>query len=187
MVKDKTSNVLSLKLSENFLKENQLRLDETKIDKNLELKQNGKNMIQKLNILALASELNLPKRFIQAGLKNLFTSIAFLLENNPFCVIELGALGNLYSNNRFVYHVPMKPKNDNYFIKKKTVKSLLGKYKDEMTTKEMGEPVGKLTINQSINVNNMSDLKMISRQMMTKEFMGENKGVLFESDQSVIK
>ena len=135
MIKEKSTNVLSLKLSEAFLKDNQLRLDETKIDKNIEFKQTSKSMTHKLNILALSSELNLPKRFVQAGLNNLFASIAFLLESNQNCVIELGNLGNLFSNNRFVYHLPMKIKNDNFFIKKKTVKALLGKYNEEITTK----------------------------------------------------
>ena len=106
------------------------------IDKNIEFKQTSKSMTHKLNILALSSELNLPKRFVQAGLNNLFASIAFLLESNQNCVIELGNLGNLFSNNRFVYHLPMKIKNDNFFIKKKTVKALLGKYNEEITTKD---------------------------------------------------
>ena len=62
MIKEKSNNVLSLKLSEAFLRENQLRLDETKVDKNIEFKQASKNFIKKFNILALASELNLPKK-----------------------------------------------------------------------------------------------------------------------------
>lgn len=188
MIKEKSINVLSLKLSEAFLKENQLRLDETKFDKNVEVKQTSKNMVQKLNILALASELNLPKRFIQSGLKNLFSSIAFLLESNPNCVIEMGSLGNLYSNNRFVYHMPMKIKNDNYFIKKKTVKSLLGKYKEEMTTKDQMDPVTKFNVNQSVNLNNYNnDIKNNTKFQSSKDLSGGEPKAIFDSDQSIIK
>jgi|LauGreDrversion4_2_1035121.scaffolds.fasta_scaffold402363_2 hypothetical protein len=188
MIKEKSNNVLSLKLSDSFLRENQLRLDETKIDKNIEMKQTSKTMIQKLNILALASELNLPKRFIQSGLKNLFSSIAFLLESNPNCVIEMGSLGNLYSNNRFVYHLPMKIKNDNYFIKKKTVKSLLGKYKEEMTTKDQMDPVSKFNVQQSVNLNNIpNDLRNNSKLHGSKDMSGGELKAIFDSDQSIIK
>ena len=134
MIKDKSSNVISLRLSDLFLKENELRWDETKC--NIDNKQNNKSAVQKLNILALSSELNLPKRFVQSGLNNLFNAIANLLSANQNCVIELGSIGNLYSNNRFIYHLPMKIKNENFFVKKKTVKALLGKYNEEMTTKD---------------------------------------------------
>lgn len=188
MIKEKSNNVLSLKLSEAFLRDNQLRLDETRIDKNIEFKQTSKNMIQKLNILALASELNLPKRFIQSGLKNLFSSIAYLLENNPNCVVEMGSLGNLYSNNRFVYHLPMKIKNDNYFIKKKTVKSLLGKYKEEMTTKDQMDPNIKINVNQSVNINiSINDIKSNTKLIGSKEIAGGELKAIFDSDQSIIK
>ena len=145
MVKDKSANVISLRLSDLFLKENELRWDETK---NVDNKQNNKSAVQKLNILALSSELNLPKRFVQSGLNNLFNAIANLLSLNPNCAIELGNIGNLYSNNRFVYHLPMKIKNENFFVKKKTVKALLGKYNEEMTTKDqIDQSLSKLLSN----------------------------------------
>jgi hypothetical protein len=82
----------------------------------------------------------------------------------------------------------MKIKNDNYFIKKKTVKSLLGKYKDELTTKDGLDHATKININQSVNINvNINEVKIQTKQQMSKELGGgENKG-LFDSDQSIIK
>jgi hypothetical protein len=136
-VVDKQFEGISIKVSEGYLKENDLRWDDSKFyyEKIPDVKVNSNvAQVQKLNLLAIASELNLPKIYVQSGLNNLFKAVAFLLSSSASCLIDLGFLGNLHCVNKGVYHIPTKLRKDSMFNKKTTVKALLGKFTEDVTT-----------------------------------------------------
>jgi hypothetical protein len=86
---------------------------------------------QKLNILLISSNLNLPKIYVQKGLNNLFSALGELLKNNNNCKIELGSLGNIDSNDKIISHSPIKIKKESIFNNKLSVKGLLLKSLDK--------------------------------------------------------
>jgi len=121
-------------MAEPFLKENGLTWNDSKISVDEILKNkilNSNNLTQKLNILSIAADLNLPKIYVQNGLSNIFKSIGYILGSNLDCVIELSHLGNIYTKNKLTYHIPTQIKKESFFVKKATVKSLLGKTKEQ--------------------------------------------------------
>lgn len=125
---DQNFEGVSLKLSDYFLKENNLKWDEWKFcyDKLQDPKTNFNSAkIQKLNLLAISSELNLPKVYVQTGLNNIFSSLGNILSNVSLCAIDLGSIGNLHGANKVVYHSPSKVKRDNMTNSKTTIKTLL--------------------------------------------------------------
>jgi hypothetical protein len=129
-VTEKGSEGISLKLSEMFLKENDLKWDENKFcfEKLPPEKFNAaSSTIQKLNLLHISSELNLPKIYVQTGLNNIFKAIGSILNTNNNCCLDIGSLGNLHCLNKTTYHVSSKIKKDNLFNRKASIKSLLFK------------------------------------------------------------
>lgn len=126
-VSEKPNNGICLKISDSYLKEYDLKWDDSRLNIDRITRKDFSSAIQtqKLNIVSIGAELNIPKVYIQNGLNNLFSSIMDLLSSNSLCVIELGQLGNLYSNNREVFHLPVKFKKDGFINKKCTVKSLM--------------------------------------------------------------
>ena len=140
-IKDKQHEGISLRITESFLKENGLTWNDSKISVDDILKSrilDSGNLTQKLNILSIAADLNLPKVYVQNGLSNIFKSIGYILATNSDCVIELTILGNIFSKNKLVYHLPTKIKKEDLFVRKATVKSLLVKAK----------PRGEVVINR---------------------------------------
>jgi hypothetical protein len=161
-VADKQFEGISLKLSEVFLKENDLRWDETKFyyEKLPEVKFNSSvAQVQKLNLLSIASELNLPKIYIQSGLNNLFRAVASLLTSSSSCLLDLGFLGNLHSVNKLIHHIPTKLKKDSLLRKKTTIKTLIGKYKEKDNS----------TTNSGLNLVSNNHLGLLEDKNRSKE------------------
>lgn len=157
-VNEKGSEGISLKFSDMFLKENDLKWDENKFyfEKLPEEKFNASSAtIQKLNLLHISSELNLPKIYVQTGLNNIFKAIGSLLNQNFNCCLDIGSLGNLHCLNKTVYHVTSKIKKQNFFNKKASVKSLLFK---SNTNEIIDAKGGKNMIQKKITIKNFQNL-----------------------------
>lgn len=93
---------------------------------------NGSNaQTQKLNLLLISSNLNLPKIYVQKGLNNMFTALGELLKTNPNCMIDLGILGNLQLVNKMLSHIPIKIKKESIFNNRVSVRGLLLKSLDK--------------------------------------------------------
>ena len=133
-VHDKQNEGISLKLSDMFLKENELKWDDTKFwyEKLPESKFNSNIVIvQKLNLLLISSELNLPKIYVQSGLNNIFKSIGSILNSNTNNIINLGSLGHIHSKLKIIHHISTKIKKETIFNRKASIKSLLIKNQDD--------------------------------------------------------
>lgn len=170
---------ISLKLSDIFLKENYLKWDESKFyfEKLPETKFNSSlASIQKLNLLLISSELNLPKIYVQNGLNNLFKSIGFLLTTNLNCILDLGILGNLHCSNKIVHHTPTKQKKEIIFNKKASVKALLLKNFNENIIPKKTLNYGKsINFNSTMNNNlNKSSNLINSNFQANKETLSKN-------------
>ena len=127
-VSEKSNEGIIIKFSEYFLKEHNLKVDEKKCNYNKQYKikfSNSNPQIEKLNLIAISTELNTKKILVQHGLNNIFNSIGYLLQNNHICTIDLGILGIIHCNNSLIYQVPSKLKNDTIMNKKTTIQSLL--------------------------------------------------------------
>ena len=127
-VSEKQNEGISVKMTDFFLREHNLRWNEAKstYESLYRIKyENTQPQTEKLNYIVISTELNTKKILVQNGLNNLFNSIGYLLENNSNCLIDLGILGQFICNNRLVYQVPSKLKNDSISNKKTTIKSLI--------------------------------------------------------------
>lgn len=131
--KEKLNEGISMKISDLFLKENELKWDENKFsfekipDENL----NGANAeYQKLNLISISSSLNMPKIYVQKGLNNLFSALGELLKTNDNCSLDLGSLGTLYCENKTLSHSPVKVKKETMFNNRVSVRGLLLKSLD---------------------------------------------------------
>ena len=132
-VSEKQKEGISVKLTDFFLKEHNLKWDEQQSTYEglyREKYENSQPQIEKLNYIVISTELNTKKILVQNGLNNLFNSIGYLLENNSNCLIDLGVLGQFISNNKLVYQNPSKLKNEAINTKKTTIKSLLNRTKN---------------------------------------------------------
>lgn len=146
-------------MSDLFLSENDLKWEEGKFsyDKITDPNTNGSMaQIQKLNLLFISSELNLPKIYVQNGLNNIFKSLADLLNIHPSCNIDLGSLGSLQSNQKIICHVPIKMKKEIIFNNRVSVKSLLLKSMD----KNLNFSVSFVQENNRYNQNSLNNSKI---------------------------
>jgi len=177
-VAEKGLEGISLKLSDIFLKENDLKWDETKFyyEKLPETKFNPNlATVIKINLLLISSELNLPKIYVQNGLNNIFKSIGILLNSNFNSIVDLGVLGNLYSINKVISHTPTKQKKDLIFNKKASVKSLLFKNFDESILAKKNIPFGQTMNFNSTFKNNFNKLASNKSNFQNnKELMSKN-------------
>jgi len=114
-IKDSQLEGITLKLNDSFLKQHNLKWDDSRFNTekyvSTILQVNGQQ-VQKINIFAISNELNLPNIYVQTGLNNIFKAIGTILTSNNSCIIELGVMGNLFCLNKMVYHLPSKNKND---------------------------------------------------------------------------
>ena len=127
-VSEKQNEGISVKMTDFFLREHNLRWNEAKstYESLYRIKyENAQPQTEKLNYIVISTELNTKKILVQNGLNNLFNSIGYLLENTSNCLIDLGILGQFSCNNRLVYQIPSKLKNDSISNKKTTIKSLI--------------------------------------------------------------
>jgi len=132
--KEKFNEGISIKISDLFIKENELSWDENKFcfDKIADENLNGLNAeYQKLNLLFISSTLNLPKIYLQKGLNNLFSALGELLNLNSNCNVDLGSLGSLLCDNKKLWHVPIKVKKETIFNNRVSVRGLLLKSLDK--------------------------------------------------------
>ena len=124
-VAEKENEGISLKLTDFFLKNHNLKWNEAKSKyENLYSSkfQNTQPQIEKLNYIIISTELNTKRVLVQNGLNNLFNAVGYLLETTPNCLIDLGILGQFISSNKIVYQVPSKLKSDSESNKKTTIK-----------------------------------------------------------------
>ena len=138
-VSEKENEGISVKLTDFFMREHNLKWDETKstyegLYRNKY--ENTKPQTEKLNYIYISTNLNTKKILVQNGLNNLFNSIGFLLESTQNCLLDLGNLGQFICNNRLVYQVPSKLKGDNVSNKKTTIKSLIGRTQKGISIEE---------------------------------------------------
>ena len=138
-VSEKQNEGISVKLTDFFLREHNLKWDETKstyegLYRNKY--ENTKPQIEKLNYIYISTNLNTKKILVQNGLNNLFNSIGYLLESTPNCLLDLGNLGQFLCNNRVVYQVPSKIKGDSVSNKKTTIKSLIDRNNKGLSKEE---------------------------------------------------
>ena len=157
-VSEKTNEGILIKFSDFFLKEHNLKIDEKKsiYDKQFKLKySNLQPQIEKLNLIAISTELNTKKILVQNGLNNLFNTIGYLLQNNHICTIDLGILGIIHSNNLIIYQIPSKVKNDAVMNKKTTIQSLIERIKKNPEEKKEEEEKNKNDIIQNENIDNL--------------------------------
>ena len=127
-VSEKQNEGISVKLTDFFLREHNLKWDETQSTYESLYRnkyENTKPQIEKLNYIYISTNLNTKKILVQNGLNNLFNSIGYLLESTPNCLLDLGNLGQFICNNRVVHQVPSKIKGDSVSNKKTTIKSLI--------------------------------------------------------------
>ena len=125
---EKQNEGISVKMTDFFLREHNLRWDESKskYESLYRIKfENTQPQTEKLNYIIISTELNTKKILVQNGLNNLFNSIGYLLETTSNCILDLGILGQFTCNNRLVYQTPSKLKNDSISNKKTTIKSLI--------------------------------------------------------------
>ena len=127
-VSEKQNEGISIKMTDFFLREHNLRWNESESKyENLYRNkyENTQPQTEKLNYIVISTELNTKKILVQNGLNNLFNSIGYLLETTPNCLLDLGILGQFHCKNRSVYQNPSKLKNDSISNKKTTIKSLI--------------------------------------------------------------
>ena len=127
-VSEKQNEGISVKMTDFFLREHNLRWNESKstYESLYRIKyENNQPQTEKLNYIVISTELNTKKILVQNGLNNLFNSIGYLLETTSNCLLDLGILGQFICNNRLVYQIPSKLKNDSISNKKTTIKSLI--------------------------------------------------------------
>lgn len=127
-VSEKQNEGISVKLTDFFLREHNLKWDETKSTYEGLYRakyENTKPQTEKLNYIYISTNLNTKKILVQNGLNNLFNSIGYLFESTPNCLLDLGNLGQFICNNRVIYQVPSKLKGDSVSNKKTTIKSLI--------------------------------------------------------------
>ena len=124
-IDDKSNYGINIKISDSLLNEFSLKWDESRF--NCEKDISPRINMLKLNLLAIGANLNIPKIYIHNGLQNLFKACLFIISEHKVAVIDLGPLGNFYSKNHIVFHLPSKVKNQISSTGKISIKTLLEK------------------------------------------------------------
>jgi hypothetical protein len=138
-VSEKQNEGISVKMTDFFLRQHNLRWNEAKSTYESLYRTKFENVqphTEKLNYIVISTELNTKKILVQNGLNNLFNSIGYLLETTSNCLIDLGILGQFICNNRLVYQIPSKLKNDSISNKKTTIKSLIDRTQKVLNKEE---------------------------------------------------
>ena len=202
-VSEKQNEGISVKLTDFFLREHNLKWDETQSTYESLYRnkyENTKPQIEKLNYIYISTNLNTKKILVQNGLNNLFNSIGYLLESTPNCLLDLGNLGQFICNNRVVHQVPSKIKGDSVSNKKTTIKSLIDrsnkglgneerKQNDyfnemEMDYNERDTEELKEKIEKSISLVSKEDF---GRSLMSEEGLTEKEKLEIKNAKNLIK
>ena len=195
-VSEKQNEGISVKLTDFFLREHNLKWDETKSTYESLYRnkyENTKPQTEKLNYIYISTNLNTKKILVQNGLNNLFNSIGFLFESTPNCLLDLGNLGQFICNNRVVYQVPSKLKGDSVSNKKTTIKSLIDRthkgaieeqkrndsfHDNELETEELKEKIEK-----SIDLVNKEDK---GKNLLQEEGLTDKEKLEIKNAKSVV-
>jgi len=125
--------------------------------------------MQKLNLLLISSEINLPKIYVQNGLNNIFRSMGLLLKTNFNCVLDLGIIGNLHCLSKSIYHTTTKKKKQNIFNKKASIKALLLKnFEENIIPKKLQNNDKFVNSNNSINNNFQNSSNMMNSNLQAQ-------------------
>ena len=194
-VSEKENEGISVKLTDFFLREHNLKWDETKSTYESLYRakyENTKPQMEKLNYIYISTNLNTKKILVQNGLNNLFNSIGYLFESSANCLLDLGNLGQFICNNRVVYQVPSKLKSDSVSNKKTTIKSLIDRTQrgilDEI---KKGETYNENDFNQGeteeLKEKIEKSLELKNKEDISKNLIGSQEDGLTDKEKLEIK
>lgn len=189
-ISEKQQEGISMKFSEMFLKENELKWDDSRFTfENLPENKFNYSMasVQKLNLLLISSELNLPKIYVQSGLNNMFKTIGMILSSNLSCVIDLGVLGIVHGNKKVIHQVPTKQRKESIFNKKASIKSLLLKNYDENLNYNKKNSTKKFNMSGTINNNTNNNYNNTSTNQNKQNNPRESKSLKFSLNAKVFQ
>ena len=197
-VSEKQNEGISVKLTDFFLREHNLKWDETKSTYESLYRnkyENTKPQVEKLNYIYISTNLNTKKILVQNGLNNLFNSIGYLLESTPSCLLDLGNLGQFLCNNRIVFQVPSKIKSDSVSNKKTTIKSLIDRTQKGLSKEERKQNEYYTENEMDYNQKETEELKekieksidLISKEDRGKNLIGTQEEGLTEKEKLEIR
>ena len=197
-VSEKQNEGISVKLTDFFLREHNLKWDETKSTYESLYRnkyENTKPQVEKLNYIYISTNLNTKKILVQNGLNNLFNSIGYLLESTPSCLLDLGNLGQFFCNNRVVFQVPSKIKSDSVSNKKTTIKSLIDRTQKGLSKEERKQNEYYTENEMDYNQKETEELKekieksidLISKEDRGKNLIGTQEEGLTEKEKLEIR
>jgi len=197
-VSEKQNEGISVKLTDFFLREHNLKWDETKSTYESLYRnkyENTKPQVEKLNYIYISTNLNTKKILVQNGLNNLFNSIGYLLESTPSCLLDLGNLGQFLCNNRVVFQVPSKIKSDSVSNKKTTIKSLIDRTQKGLSKEERKQNEYYTENEMDYNQKETEELKekieksidLISKEDRGKNLIGTQEEGLTEKEKLEIR
>lgn len=125
-IRDKQFEGIHVKLTLPFLEKHKLSWDQTKasLEEIFLSSVNPSALKQKLNMLALGVDVEIPKLYIQAGLSNLFDTVGDILGMQQNLTLDLGELGTFFSNEGQIHHLPSRAKKDPGNNKKTKIRNL---------------------------------------------------------------
>ena len=197
-VSEKQNEGISVKLTDFFLREHNLKWDETKSTYESLYRnkyESTKPQVEKLNYIYISTNLNTKKILVQNGLNNLFNSIGYLLESTPSCLLDLGNLGQFLCNNRVVFQVPSKIKSDSVSNKKTTIKSLIDRTQKGLSKEERKQNEYYTENEMDYNQKETEELKekieksidLISKEDRGKNLIGTQEEGLTEKEKLEIR
>ena len=197
-VSEKQNEGISVKLTDFFLREHNLKWDETKSTYESLYRnkyENTKPQVEKLNYIYISTNLNTKKILVQNGLNNLFNSIGYLLESTPSCLLDLGNLGQFLCNNRVVFQVPSKIISDSVSNKKTTIKSLIDRTQKGLSKEERKQNEYYTENEMDYNQKETEELKekieksidLISKEDRGKNLIGTQEEGLTEKEKLEIR
>ena len=197
-VSEKQNEGISVKLTDFFLREHNLKWDETKSTYESLYRnkyENTKPQVEKLNYIYISTNLNTKKILVQNGLNNLFISIGYLLDSTPSCLLDLGNLGQFLCNNRVVFQVPSKIKSDSVSNKKTTIKSLIDRTQKGLSKEERKQNEYYTENEMDYNQKETEELKekieksidLISKEDRGKNLIGTQEEGLTEKEKLEIR
>ena len=177
-VSEKQNEGISVKLTDFFLREHNLKWDETKSTYESLYRnkyENTKPQVEKLNYIYISTNLNTKKILVQNGLNNLFNSIGYLLESTPSCLLDLGNLGQ--------------------FNKKTTIKSLIDRTQKGLSKEERKQNEYYTENEMDYNQKETEELKekieksidLISKEDRGKNLIGTQEEGLTEKEKLEIR